>query len=261
MGQAFQPAPYRLPGTVVESDYYRAQVEALQREARQGEVARASDRGVGEGRTVGEIGSGGGGGGSFSPSSLAGLPGMDEIRALSGSPAPPGSAAGSPALPGGAVASLADPFAALAALGTDGGLAGGMDGAALGGPSSRHDGGGRVDFSHDPSFTGLGPHPLAYLCMESVVAQFSRVESLVGLPDSVRPALAARLCALRTLTPKAARTLAAGFPAELSIPDCTQLTPADLADVLADAASPRCGEWRQRVIGTGNATNGHGMAR
>jgi DNA repair protein RAD7 len=58
------------------------------------------------------------------------------------------------------------------------------------------------------------------------------VESLWGVPDPIRSQLASAVCARRALSPDVAQLFGSDFTSELVLPDCVQLDPAAMLQLL-----------------------------
>ena len=80
--------------------------------------------------------------------------------------------------------------------------------------------------------------PLADMAAAAVAAHMDAVSSVNGLPDGVRAKLAAAAHARRALSARAAHVLAAGAPADVSIPDASGLDAPGMAAFLGEVGSP-----------------------
>lgn len=89
--------------------------------------------------------------------------------------------------------------------------------------------------SRDPA---LGPRPscqvppLFQIALRLLVTHIDAVESLWGVPDPIRSQLASAVCARRALSPDVAQLFGSDFTSELVLPDCVQLDPAAMLQLL-----------------------------
>eukprot|EP00879_Flechtneria_rotunda_P026293 GHRR01028028.1.p1 GENE.GHRR01028028.1~~GHRR01028028.1.p1 ORF type:complete len:517 (+),score=163.65 GHRR01028028.1:303-1853(+) len=89
--------------------------------------------------------------------------------------------------------------------------------------------------SRDPQ---LGPRaacpvPALYdMAQHLLVRHIDAVTSLWGVPDSIRSRLAAAVCAQRKLSSEVAHLFGSDRPTELTLPDCTQLDPTAMLQLL-----------------------------
>ena len=94
-----------------------------------------------------------------------------------------------------------------------------------------------VDAPPRPPPGGRVP-PLANMAAAAVAAHMDAVSSVDGLPDGVRAKLAAAAHARRALSARAAHVLAAGAPADVSIPNASGLDAPGMAAFLGEVGSP-----------------------
>lgn len=103
----------------------------------------------------------------------------------------------------------------------------------------------------------LGPRPrcnvplLFDLALDLVVEYAEDVESLWGLPEVVRTRVAAAVCRARRLSPSVARLFVTHAPEEVCLPDCALLGPAELEELLVEAATPRLERLELGMCGRG----------
>jgi len=90
----------------------------------------------------------------------------------------------------------------------------------------------------------LGPRtpspvaPLSHTCLRLVVGLIDQVETLWGLPELVKSKVAAEVCARRALTADTVRLFTEHSPAEVCVPDCSQLDAEALTSALLEGATP-----------------------
>ncbi|GLI64150.1 hypothetical protein VaNZ11_007335 [Volvox africanus] len=91
----------------------------------------------------------------------------------------------------------------------------------------------------------LGPHPqesvrsLFDTCLDVLTTYVDCVESLWGVPDVIKVRLATSVCSHRKMSPEVARLFAVGSPAEMQLPDCTQLDSVVLREIIQQVATER----------------------
>ncbi|KAF6264728.1 hypothetical protein COO60DRAFT_17560 [Scenedesmus sp. NREL 46B-D3] len=89
--------------------------------------------------------------------------------------------------------------------------------------------------SRDPA---LGPRPscqvppLFQIALQLLVTHIDAVETLWGVPDPIRSQLASAVCGQRALSPDVAQLFGSDFTSELVLPDCVQLDPAAMLQLL-----------------------------
>ncbi|GIL72169.1 hypothetical protein Vretimale_462 [Volvox reticuliferus] len=94
----------------------------------------------------------------------------------------------------------------------------------------------------DPS---LGPHPqesvrsLFETCLDVLTTYVDCVESLWGVPDVIKVRLATSVCRRRKMSPEVARLFTVGSPAEVLLPDCTQLDAVVMKELVQQVATDR----------------------
>jgi hypothetical protein len=75
--------------------------------------------------------------------------------------------------------------------------------------------------------------------LDLLVRHMEAVETLYGLPDSLKSRIAAACCARSALTPATLRLFTERGPTELALPNCTKLDAACLAEALEEVATSR----------------------
>ncbi|DBB02954.1 hypothetical protein WJX77_009284 [Trebouxia sp. C0004] len=80
--------------------------------------------------------------------------------------------------------------------------------------------------------------PLFELCADVLVEYIEDVESLLGLPDSIKNRLSAAVCQQRKLSNEVVHLFSEGQPAEVVLTNCAALEPDAMALFLRDVATP-----------------------
>ncbi|KAK9811364.1 hypothetical protein WJX72_002569 [[Myrmecia] bisecta] len=93
--------------------------------------------------------------------------------------------------------------------------------------------------------------PLQHACVELLVEYIEDVESLWGLPDSIKVRLAAAVCHQRKLEPEVVHLFTEGAPTEVCLPGCTALDQDALSAALTDCATPKLEQLELRFCGRG----------
>lgn len=93
--------------------------------------------------------------------------------------------------------------------------------------------------------------PLFELCADVLVEYIEDVESLLGLPDSIKNRLSAAVCQQRKLSNEVVHLFSEGGPAEIVLTNCAALEPDAMATVLKDVATSRLERLELTFCGRG----------
>ena len=119
---------------------------------------------------------------------------------------------------------------------------------------------GKVTIDWQPRDTSRGPIPrptsipsLFSLTLSCLVDFVDCIDSLEGLPDSIKAKLAVQVCKQRKLSSEIADLFVAGAPSEVSLPDCSQIDAAAMTLALGECLTPRLSS-----LSLGNCGRGFG---